>query len=120
MMKVMKTMTVLRATCPAVSLPSRSRDLLTEFFSKSTILNKLHHDAIFITHLPLALTDDLMSLLDAGAPGDHNAVLMDAESLMPEDIIAYPIRTRVTGRQSQAASGHTHSLVNWCHTVGLL
>lgn len=48
-----------------------------------------------------------MSLLDAGAPGDHNAVLMDAaEALMTaDDLLSYhPIRSRVTGRQSQAAS----------------
>lgn len=47
-----------------------------------------------------------MSLLDSGAPGDHSAVLMDAaEALMTDDLLSYhPIRSRVAGRQSQAAS----------------
>ena len=57
------------------------------------------------------ILDDLMSLLDTGAPGDHSAVLMDAaEALMTDDLLtSYPIRSRVTGRQSQAVSSSSAS-----------
>lgn len=63
------------------------------------------------------VVDDLMSLLDTAAPGDHSAaVLMDAEALVPDDIITYPIRTRVTGRQSQAGTGNSPTQPYLRHT----
>lgn len=65
-----------------------------------------------------------MSLLDSGAPGDHSAVLMDAaEALMSDDLLSYhPIRSRVAGRQSQAASSTSASKIyySFCFILKLL
>lgn len=74
------------------------------------VLAFLHHRFGKLLPFLSACLDDLMSLLDAGAPGDHSAVLMDAaEALMTDDLLSYH---RVTGRQSQAASSNSASALD--------